>query len=88
MTYSALFADRADKDFARLDRAMQARITERVRELATNPYDPRLSQRLTGKGGLRKSRVGGWRIIFTLDDTAKVLGVLTIERRGQVYKRV
>ena len=88
MTYSTQFANRAEKDFARLDRDTQSRIRDRVRELAADPYDLRLSQVLTGRGGLRKSRVGGWRIIFTLDDKAKVLSVVTIERRGQVYKRI
>jgi len=32
--------------------------------------------------------VAGWRIIFLLDDKAKELSVVTIERRGQVYKRM
>ena len=88
MTYRAEFSHRADKDFARLDRATQGRIRDRVRELTADPCDPRISEKLTSKGGLRKSRVGGWRIIFTLDEEKKVLSVVTIERRGQVYKRI
>jgi mRNA-degrading endonuclease RelE of RelBE toxin-antitoxin system len=30
----------------------------------------------------------GWRIVFLVDGTAKTLFVVTIERRGQVYKRL
>ena len=40
----------------------------------------------TEREGLRKSRVGGWRILFTVDRAAKVMYVLTVDARGQVYK--
>ena len=41
---------------------------------------------LTGRPGFRL-RVGAWRIIFTRDDTARVIDVLRIVPRGQAYKR-
>jgi hypothetical protein len=44
--------------------------------------------KLTNQGGLRSPRVAGWRIIFLVDDMTKLLSVVTIERRGQVYKHV
>jgi mRNA interferase RelE/StbE len=61
---------------------------DRIAELAEAPYDPKLSIKLTNQGRLRRSRVAGWRIIFLVDDKAKTLSVVTIERRGQVYKVV
>jgi mRNA interferase RelE/StbE len=88
VSYSARFSSRAEKDFDGLDRDTRGRIRNRARELEANPYDPRISQRLTDKGGLRKSRVGGWRMIFTVDDETGIVHVVMIERRGQVYKRV
>lgn len=54
--------------------------------LAEDPYDPRLSAPLTERPGVRKSRVGGWRILFTADRTEKVILVATVDTRGQVYK--
>ena len=51
-----------------------------------DPFDPRLSAPLTEREGLRKSRVGGWRILFTADRATKVMYVLTVDTRGQVYK--
>jgi len=88
VTYSVSFANRAEKDLARLDRKNQQRIRDRSRDLEVNPYDPRVSAPLTAKGGLRKSRVGGWRMIFTVDNETRLVYVLTIERRGQVYNRL
>ena len=41
---------------------------------------------LTERTGVRKSRVGGWRILFIVDRDAKVLYVVTVDTRGQVYK--
>lgn len=90
MTYAVRFTNRAEKDFARLDRDTQKRITQRAAELGESPYDPRLSSALTSKGQLRRSRIGGWRLIYTVVDEGeeKAVTILTIERRGQVYKRL
>ena len=60
----------------------------RLEQLTQGPHDSRLSGPLTHQGGLRKSRVGGWRILFTVDDEKLLLHVVTIERRGQVYQRI
>jgi mRNA-degrading endonuclease RelE of RelBE toxin-antitoxin system len=81
-------SDRAARDLDRLGREVQQRMLRRLDQLAENPRDPRTSAPLTNRGNLRKSRVGGWRIIFTADDSERLLNVITIERRGQVYQRI
>jgi mRNA interferase RelE/StbE len=77
---------RAERDLDRLDRATQKRILRRLEQLAGNPSDIHLSAPLTNAGDLRKSRVGGWRIIFRVVD--EVIFVVMIERRDQVYQRI
>jgi mRNA interferase RelE/StbE len=79
---------RAVKDLDALDDKSKRRMLARTAELADAPYDPKLSIKLTNQGGLRRSRVAGWRIVFLVDDEAKTLSVVTIDRRGQVYKRL
>ena len=88
MTYAVRFTHRAEKDFARLSRDTQTRIARKAGELGSAPYDVRVSGALTQKGRLRKSRVGGWRLIYTVDEEAKTVTIVAIERRGQVYKRL
>ena len=88
MSYRVELSDRARKDFNRLDRNLQRRIGARIDELAHDPRDSRISGTLTNAGDLRKSRVGGWRILFTVDDANGIVYLVTIERRGQVYKRL
>jgi mRNA interferase RelE/StbE len=72
----------------RLNRDTQHRILDRLEQLAESPYEPRLSAQLTNQGGLRKSRVGGWRILFAVNAEDNTVDVVTIERRGQVYNRL
>jgi mRNA interferase RelE/StbE len=86
--YAQRLSARAVKDLDALDDKLKKRMLGRIAELADAPYDPKLSIKLTNQGGLRRSRVAGWRIIFLVDDKAKTLSVVTIERRGQVYKRM
>jgi mRNA interferase RelE/StbE len=88
VSYAQTLSARAIKDLDALDNKTKKRMLDRISELADGPYDPRLSIKLTNQDGLRRSRVAGWRIIFLVDDKTKTLSVVTIERRGQVYKRV
>ncbi len=88
MNYSQRLSSRAIKDLDSLDDKTRKRMLQRIAELADAPYDPKFSIKLTNQGGLRRSRVAGWRIIFLVDDETKTLSVVTIERRGQVYKRM
>jgi mRNA interferase RelE/StbE len=55
-------------------------------QLAVDPFDLRLSAPLADRPGIRKSRVGGWRVLFTVDREAKVIYILTVDTRGQVYR--
>ncbi len=71
-----------------MDRNTERRIRARLMQLAEDPFDSRLSSPLTGRPEVRKSRVGGWRILFTVDRDSQVIYVATVGPRGQVYKRL
>jgi mRNA interferase RelE/StbE len=84
--YRVSLAHEAEKVLDRLDRPTERRIRVRLVQLAEDPFDPRLSAPLVERDGARKSRAGGWRILFSVDRDARVIYVLTIDTRGQVYK--
>jgi mRNA interferase RelE/StbE len=86
VTYRVAVSHEAEKILDRLDHPTEQRIRTRFVQLAEDPFDPRLSAPLTERAGVRKSRVGGWRILFVVDRDAKVLYVVTVDTRGQVYK--
>lgn len=86
MSYRVVIAHEAEKILDRMDRSTERRIRTRFIQLAEDPFDPRLSAPLTERAGVRKSRVGGWRILFTANRETNTLAVLTVDTRGQVYK--
>ena len=86
MNFRVSVVHEAEKILARLDRPTEQRVRARFVQLAVDPFDSRLSAPLADRPGIRKSRVGGWRVLFTVDREAKVLYILTIGTRGQVYK--
>ena len=86
MNWQVSVAHEAEKFFDRLDAPSEQRIRSRFHQLAVDPFDPRLSAPLVDRTGIRKSRVGGWRILFTVDRDAHAVYILTVDSRGQVYK--
>ena len=86
MSYRVVIAHEAEKILDRMDRPTEERIRTRIIQLAEDPFDPRLSAPLTERAGVRKSRVGGWPVLFTANRDTKTLFVLTVDTRGQVYK--
>jgi mRNA interferase RelE/StbE len=86
VSYRIVIAHEAEKVLDRLDRPSEHRIRARIVQLAEDPFDPRLSAALTERAGVRKSRVGGWRILFVVDRESKILAVLTVDTRGHVYR--
>ena len=72
----------------RLDQATFQRIERRLDELEANPYDPRISKPLKGLEGMRRSRVGDWRVLNTVEDTVKTIYMVAIRPRGEACRRV
>lgn len=67
---------------------LQREITDRLELLASDPYAPDISKALHGPlAGSRSSDLGGLRIIYEVDDTIRVLDVIDIGPRGDIYKR-
>jgi len=84
--YRVVIAHEAEKALDRLDRTSEHRLRTRIIQLAGDPFDPRLSAPLTARAGIRKSRAGGWRILYSAHPDTKILNVLAVDTRGQVYK--
>lgn len=63
----------------------QARLSEKIDALATDPR-PHNVEKLSGVEGWR-IRVGDYRIVYRIDDTARVVTITRIGQRGGVYRR-
>ena len=75
------------KDLERLDFQVQAKITRFLRRIASGEVPPHLQRKpLQGKyKGLFRYRVGDYPIIFKPDETLRVMLILEIGHRKEVY---
>jgi len=88
VTYTIQLLHDAERYLERLDRRTQSRIAARLLQLTVDPFDPGYSKQLTNFDRLRVSRVGGWRIIYSVEGDHLLVLVEEIGPRGQVYRRL
>lgn len=63
------------------------RLVAAIDRLADDPM-PKDSVLLEGGLGLRRIRVGDWRIVYRLDATARRVTVVIVAHRREVYRRL
>ena len=85
-TYRVLVTNRFERDFRKLSRNTQRRIAEILTLVARNPFAFEVLS--GGFRGLRKIRVGDYRLIYRIDseDDEKVVRLLFVAHRRSVYK--
>jgi len=88
LSYRLHVARSADSYQQRLPIAVQQRIATKLAAIAADPFDSRTSKPLTSAGQQRAARVGGFRIIFTVDREQQLINVDEIGPRGQIYRRL
>ena len=82
-----VFAEKAKKEFLKLDKTVQKQIQTFIQKLQ-DMEDPRS----TGKGlvgnlaGLWRYRVGDYRLVCEIDDGTIVITVIRIAHRKEVYR--
>ena len=88
MTHDVEFTRRADRDLRRIaDRAVRRRILARVSKLAADPRPPDAT-RLRGSEDIWRVRVGDWRVCYQVRDSALLVLIVVVGRRGDVYDRL
>ena len=74
----------AEKDIRQLPSKTRARVTQVITRLAEIPC-PYGSQKLSGKNAFRL-RIGVYRIIYVLDEVQKVIEIVRVAHRKEVYR--
>jgi mRNA interferase RelE/StbE len=85
-TYKIRLTSRFEKDFRKLPKSVQRRISEVLGLLARNPF---AFDVLSGEfKGLRKIRVGDYRIVYRIDmgKDENMVHLLFVAHRRSVYK--
>jgi mRNA interferase RelE/StbE len=87
VTYRVELTRQAEKTLDRLDRATEKRLRDRLKELSSSPYDPRLSDGVIMEADKRYSRVGVWRVIYRVESQGKIIFVTAIQHRSKAYRK-
>lgn len=85
-TYRVLVTNRFEKDFRKLPKSTQRRVSEMLALLSRNPF---AFEVLGGEfKGLRKVRVGDYRLIYRIDseNDEKTVRLLFVAHRRSVYR--
>ena len=83
--YEVLLEKSAGDDLKRLPRDAHERISARLRHLSDAPRPPG-SRKITGSTSDWRQRVGDYRIIYEIDDTAQKVYVYRIKHRKEAYR--
>ena len=84
MSYQIQVLRRARKELARLRTQEYERVRDVIRALADDPR-PSGCKKLTGRAGWR-IRVGSYRVIYEIEDVVRMVTVLEIGHRRDIYR--
>jgi len=84
MSYSVVFASRAVKDLRSIPRKSQEQILDKAENLGEDPY-PKGSLKFKGiKEELWRIRIGDYRVLYTVDDTVRIVDIRRIGHRKDI----
>ena len=83
-SYSLLLKKSAERDLRKIPKADLQRIIQRIKDLATSPR-PSGSEKLAGQDSYR-IRQGDYRIVYTVDDNQRLIEIIKIGHRREVYR--
>lgn len=84
MRYEVQIVESAEREMDKLPTAIHTRITSRILSLEDDPR-PRGAKKLSGRAEYRL-RVGEYRVLYTIDDKNRVVIVIAVGHRREVYR--
>jgi len=83
--YSLEIKHSAQRELDALDDAVFKRIDRKILALADNPR-PAGCKKLRGYRDQWRIRVGDWRVVYLIDDTARLVTITRVAHRREVYE--
>jgi mRNA interferase RelE/StbE len=84
MAYTVYLKRSAEKELEELPAKTHDRIVKALLSLQDDPY-PANVKKLHGREGMR-IRVGNYRVLYTVDETAKTIEIISVGDRKEVYR--
>ncbi|NUN96077.1 MAG: type II toxin-antitoxin system RelE/ParE family toxin [Candidatus Omnitrophica bacterium] len=85
VAYEVVFSPRAERDLEGLPQVSRVRIIRKAESLARTPRPPGV-EKLEGMDKTYRVRVGDFRIVYEIQDSALVVLVLRVGHRREVYR--
>jgi mRNA interferase RelE/StbE len=85
VAYRLEFVSSAQREFLRLPLSVRKRLEPHVNGLEENPR-PHGVKAMAGHKGLFRIRVGDYRILYEIDDAARIVTVTRVRPRGAAYR--
>ncbi len=86
-SYSLQFKPSVEKDLDALPKPLIARVLTRIEALPDDPV-PHQAVKLQGAERLYRLRVGDYRIVYEIDQTAVRIVIHSVRHRREVYRRL
>ncbi|MEO8515030.1 MAG: type II toxin-antitoxin system RelE/ParE family toxin [Ignavibacteria bacterium] len=83
--YEIVFTRSARKELEVLNYKIALQILKKIENFSLNPR-PSGSKKLKGEKNLWRVRVGDYRVIYSIDDSEKLVDVSVIRHRKDVYR--
>ena len=83
--YSLEIKRSAQKELDALDDAVFSRVDQKILALGDDPR-PAGCKKLKGWKDLWRIRIGDWRVVYIIDDHAKVVSVTRVAHRSEAYE--
>lgn len=84
MAYSVLLKRSAEKELNALDQTLRQRIVQNLLRLENDPR-PRGAKKLTDREAYRL-RIGDYRALYTVDDGNRMVRIIAVGHRSDVYR--
>ncbi len=85
MKYEIRYATGVDKELRRLPGDVLKRVDAAILKLTDNPR-PAGCTKLRGSANTYRIRVGDWRVVYDIDDDGRIVILLIVAHRSQVYR--
>jgi len=83
--YGVTFARSARRELEALEVSMVRRVISKIDGLARDPR-PSGSRKLQGEQNLWRIRIGDYRVVYSIDDRQRIVDIVRIRHRRDVYR--
>jgi mRNA interferase RelE/StbE len=86
-SYKVILKPSVEKDLRKLSKAVLQKIFSAIENLADEPF-PSKTIKLEGADKTYRIRIGDYRIVYEVETTGKLITVLYVRHRREVYRNL